>query len=437
MWRIWLLLLSVGCAHGSGGSPAERADAAHRDGRLADAYEAYAEAVCAEPARLPLARRLVETWAELGRAGTPLVRIEACNVAAGTRAYIEGLVAGARGDIDAADRAFARAEGELEERAEVVYRRGVVALNGGRAADALGHLERAAGLDASRVDVRLAMAQALVELGRAPEAVAALGGLMALEPNRAEIERARRILGGAVRANEPAMPEGIESVLRDILSALEKGDSPPDVLARAQGLAAEVSHPRVLKVAGLVLLHRGLEAEARDRLLVAAEANPLDAEPWRVIGAAAFAADRVNEALAPLREAWQRDPFDVEVARMLARVAAAGGEDTLARDAYRALTVLEPGVADHRLWLARSERKLGRLEIARRAAERGSRLQPDHIPLLVELASIEAQLTLSAPTEGERERARERTHAAVERLLEVAPEHPGAAAILNSIEPKT
>jgi len=437
MGRSCLLLLLVGCAHSANLSPAERADAARRNGRLPEAYEAYGDALCAESGRLDLARRLVETWNELGRAGTPMVRIETCTVAEGTRAYVEGLVAGARGDTSAADAALARAESLVEDHAEVAYRRGVLALNGGLAGDAVVHLERAAGFEAGRVDVRLALAQALVDLERAGEAVAGLRGILPLEPTRAELERARKVLRHAVRSAEPTLPDGVESVLLDILGELEGGTPSAAAQARAQALAEAAPHPRVLKVAGLVALHRGLEEEARTRLLVAAEANPLDPEPWRIIGSALFAGERANEALAPLREAWARDPFDVDVARMLARVTIATGDHQVARDAYHALTVLEPRVAEHHLWLARSERQIGRLEIARRAAARGSRLQPDHIPLLVELASIEAHLTLTAPTELEREAARQRTHEAVERLLEVAPEHPGAAVILDSLEPNT
>ena len=119
---------------------------------------------------------------------------------------------------------------------------------------------------------------------------------------------------------------------------------------------------------------------------------------------------------------------------MLAAASASVGEDVTARDTYRALTLLDPEVADYHLGLARMERRLGRPEAARTAAERGCSLDPQSVPLLLELASIDAELVLKAISAVERDQARERTRAEVERLLRVAPNHPAAAAILESIK---
>jgi predicted Zn-dependent protease len=190
----------------------------------------------------------------------------------------------------------------------------------------------------------------------------------------------------------------------------------------------------VLTAAGLVALNRGLSVEAGKLLAEAAALNPLDPEPMRVLGAAMYAAERPADALAPLQEAMHRAPLDVEVARMLAATASAVGRTEVARDTYRALTRLEPTVAAHHLWLARSERRLGNDEIARQSAATGCALDGQSIPLLVELASIEAALAMKAPTAKERDEARRRAHETVERLLAVAPNHPGAETILGALE---
>ena len=173
--------------------------------------------------------------------------------------------------------------------------------------------------------------------------------------------------------------------------------------------------------------HRGehpVEGEVPERV---------DADAPRALGGSLYAADRPMEALPFLRQASERDPFDADAATMLAAVATARGETVLAREAYQRLTILAPTMVENHLWLARLERQRGDLAAARRAAERGCSLTPRDVPLLVERAAIEAQLYKDASSDRERDLARDRTKNAVAALLKVAPEHPAAGAILESV----
>ncbi len=429
------LLAISACGHLLPSSAIERGEVLAREGRAVEAYEAFAEAVCENPRDVRVATEFVEIWHQLGGVGDPAAKVSRCKVSEPVVLYIEGMRAAVAGRSRDADIALARAL-ELSPpayHAEIEYRRGLVALNAGNV-DALSYLERAAGLAPARVDVRLAMARVLVDGEEYAEAVAVLRGVLALDVTPEEINKARRILGTAIDGAEPKLNPGVERTLQDILVGLEKGTPETTALVRAQALVEEVPHPRVLKVAALVALHRGLETEAVNRLEVAAELSPLDPEPWRILGMARHAGERANEAAAALGEAHRRDPFDVDVARVLASTSTQTQDFQTARDTYVDLTRLEPAVAEHYLLLARSERRLGRATAARRAAEAGVAISGQSVPLLLELASIEAQLALGAPTEDERRAARRRTEETIERLLEVAPDHPGAAAILASLE---
>ncbi|MBI3179563.1 MAG: tetratricopeptide repeat protein [Deltaproteobacteria bacterium] len=323
-----------------------------------------------------------------------------------------------------------------EAGAELAYRRGLVWLAAGNASAAREPLERAAALAPERVDARLALAQAQVELGEAQAAVATLGGILAVSPVPAELARARRILAAAVRRAEPPLAGEAEQDLTRLLAALERGEANDGDLARATALARSHVHPRVLTVAGLVAWRRGLEREATRLLNEAAALNPLDGEAQRVLGAAHYTAQRPRDALAPLKEALRRNPFDAEVARMLAAAATTEGDLEAAAAAYRRLTVLEPSVAEHHLWLARTERRLGRLSEARLAASRGAALKGDNVPLWVELASLEAQLAHEAPTPHERDDAHQRGQEALSKLMTLAPNHPAAAAITAQLDGK-
>jgi tetratricopeptide (TPR) repeat protein len=429
-----LTLILVACA--TANAPNQDADVLRRQGRNAEAYDAYARLLCGTSSNLALARRFVETWHLLGQPGRPGARLVGCDIDPPVAWFIDGLEAGTRGDIDAALAAFERAAAVAAPgaQAEIAFREGILALNADRAARAKEHLSRAAGLEPERAEIRIALAQAHVETGELGEANGVLRGLLAIEVTARDLDRARKVFAQALKRAEPPLAETAQRDVNEILAGVEAGQTGPEILQRALALAAEVQHPRVLTAAGLVALDRGLPIEAGKLLREAAELSPLDPEPMRVLGEALYASDRPADALAPLEVAMHRNPFDVEVARMLAAVASAVGSNEVARDTYRALTVLEPVVAAHHLWLARTERKLGNNQIARRAAVAGCELDAKSIPLLMELASIEATLAIKAPTARERDEARRHAHDTVERLLAVAPNHPAAEVILGTLD---
>ncbi|MEZ0313078.1 MAG: tetratricopeptide repeat protein [Myxococcota bacterium] len=440
MRRSYLAMAVVlsGCA--SGARHLRIADEARRlqqTGDQANAHRMFAEALCKEEVSLDNARAVVETWVALGKPGRADQRLERCALPVHVRGYLEGLAAAAEEQWEVAGADLMRAEATAPDdaaRAEIAYRLGLVSLEQGHIDDAIVVLQRSAGLAPLRPDVRLGLAQAQARARLFAECADTLRGVVAIPMRATDLERGRRILRNAVRAAEDPLPDSMRVELAELLTISERGVIDEQHLARVRELMTEQRHASVLMVAGVLAMRAGDHAMATVWLNEATILAPLDADPPRALGIAFFAADRPSLAVGPLRDAARRDPFDLQVRGMLAAAASKVGESDVALEAYRALTVLAPAEPDNFLWVARLERKSGRNEAARAATERGLAVQSDNVLLLVERAAISAQMTLAEREPDARRAAAEQTREAVDRLLTVAPGHPGADAIKKSVD---
>jgi len=409
----------------------------HRDGRLPESYAAYARALCAEPSDLALARQLVEVWVELGAAGDVQAVLQGCAITPASAAYLKGLVAAVRGDVQTSltslDQALQALQGP--ERVEVLYRKGLVLLGGGRFAEAEVALGEAAGLAPVRADLRLALAQSLLGQDRVAEAAALVRGIMILAPNAAEVNRARKLLRTIVAKSEAPLDANVEMTLKELLTSLSRGNPTSEEFVRIEALRQEVAHPRVLTTAGLAALNRGLMREALRYFEEAAELAPLDAEPWRALGNGLVAAHRELEAQKALLEAHARDPFDAETTRLLAQVAVSANDVSLARDMYQALCILQPSDTDALLWLTRLERRLGHWPAAEQAVRQGLLRAPKDVPLLGEAAAIAIERLERAKTnaDAEPEAARLLGREVLAALSEIAPNHPMVAGLTQAL----
>lgn len=433
-WSVLSLAILGACA---GTTPSVSEDAyrlAMSEGRWADAYVASASALCETPT-LERARERVQLWDRVGRPGEPRANLR-CELDALLARYIDGLSTAARGQHQRAAELLATAARNAlpEDRGELLYRAGVALSLGGHFEDAVAVLNTAAGADPRRIDIRLGLATAQLEaLGPAP-AIATLRSILSLAPRAREVDRARELLNRAVARSQPPMPPGLDVEVSRILAEIEKDQVSSETAVRLRGQIGQDPHPKLLTVAGLVSMKLGRLAEGSHYLVQAAAANPLDPEPLRSLGTTLYTAGQLERALPHLRDAAERDPFDIDTLKTLAEAAAAVGDIESAAGAYERLVVLEPLNPDHYLWIARMERRRGDLPSARRAAVRGCELVKRNIPLFLERASIEAQIALSASSSAERERASARTRDAVDALLDIAPGHPGAEPILESLE---
>jgi len=416
---------------------AQQAGKLQREGKQPEAYAAYGAALCAEPSSLALALELVQAWDALGQPGSPRAQLDDCPLDGATAAYLDGLADAAGGHTTEAEARLAEAEeatSDKARKAEIAYRRGIVAVRDEVFDEALASFERAAGWAPERVDIRLGMAKARLGLGQYAAVIDELRGMLSISPSPDDIQRGLQLVDATVRAAEPPLPEGIAADLEDLLSAIDRPQLDRPSMLRALDLGNELQHPRVLTVAGLAALRLGAESEGTKLLERAAALSPLDPDPPRFLGIYHYAAQRMAEALPYLRQAHQRNPLDDDVAQRLAEAATATGDHETARESYRALVILDPKIAEYRLRLARAERQLGDLDAAKRAVEAGYALDTKSIPMLLERAVINARLAHVAPTQVERDAAARLTRESVDELLEISPDHPGADSILQSLE---
>jgi len=431
-----LLLAVTACATTPKVRALDQARTAHNAGDEAAAYRFYVDALCHEDQTLATGRAVVEVWAELGKPGTIEQKLK-CKLPLAVRDYVIGLEQAQNGNWEATDATLAKAEQAAQkdqDRAEVAYRRGLVALERAQFDAAIDHLRRASGDDPLRVDVRLGLAQAQSKARLFAEAVNTLRGLVAIDVAPADLHRARRVLRGAIRDADDQLPDDVRGELQDLLTVSERGAVGEQHLVRVREILAEHHNASVLTVAGVLAMRTSDPANGAAFLNEAAVLAPLDPDPPRALGLAFYASDRPAAALGPLREAARRDPFDVQTRRLLADTASRLNETDVALEAYRALTVLTPREPENYLWVARLERKATRYEAARVAAVKGLTIQADNVALLVERAAVEAQIALAATDSHKRSEAADRTREAVDDLLAVAPGHPGADAIKKSVE---
>lgn len=429
-----LLIFACACNHQAPGAAAQQAAELRRAGQLPEAFAHYAGAVCVDTDNLDVAREFVATWDALGRPGEPAQRLD-CQLPAGTAAYMRGLVATQLGEYAAAAEAFAAAFQSVATaaRGDVRYRHGLAMLQAGDPA-AVALLAESAVLAPERIEVRLALAQAHLKNGDAENAVRNVLGAADLELAPGDVPVAQNILRRAVVALAPPLSAGVEAELQEALGQLAQGRLALEDYARLQRIGDETGHPRVLTVVGIAALQLGALPDGQRLLDRAAALNPHDPDPPRALGLSLLAGERYSDAVVQLREALRRDPFDATVAAKLAGAAERVKDGAAAVAAYRALVRLEAGAPDHYLRLARLQRQTGDLVGAQLAVERAYGLDAHNISLLLERAVIHARLARSAPTPREREQAEQRTRASVRELLALAPEHPGASAILESLE---
>lgn len=434
---LWLAFCSIVACSSNQEAVPDALAVAVRAGDWPQAYVAATSRLCVE-SNLDLARQTTELWDKAGRPSSPLYRLEDCSLDPGVLAYLEGMLAAARGAHAEAEAHFERASkrigSDMELQAEIAYRRGIVLIRAEQWQSARAVLERGVALAPVRVDLRIALARATLDAVGPGPAVSEIRSVLMLSPQPDELDRARSLLVKAVQRSQPKLDARVENELELLLADLEKDALTDESRARVRTWTSRDPHPKTLTVAGLLMMKSGNLTEGSFYLERAAALNPLDPEPLRSLGSTLYAAGRTQLALPVLQRAHERDPFDVVLAKDLATAATEVDDNAVALAAYQHLAVLVPRDPDVFLWLARLRRRAGSLVEARRAARNGVALQDTSIPLVLELASIEAQLTLSAATTSERAAAAERTRRAVAALLKIAPAHPGAKPILESIE---
>lgn len=172
----------------------------------------------------------------------------------------------------------------------------------------------------------------LVELlGLEPGHLGAAVGLATLMAERQDRQGALDVLAAALKVY-PDEPELLLTRAGIQRRAKELGDAEADA---RRVLRAHPAHPGALFELGLVLLRRGLAAEAGQMLLRRAEHRPDDPETWYYIGEARNQAGNLGGALEALEKAAALNGRDSRTWHLMGRVLDRMGRPDDAMPMYR------------------------------------------------------------------------------------------------------
>jgi tetratricopeptide (TPR) repeat protein len=298
----------------------------------------------------------------------------------------EGVRLHRAGDLEGAVRHFEAALERDSGDTDALCLLGLVRQQQGRAAEAVGLIERAA---SARPDVpayHANLGMAYRALNRPAESARAFARVLELCPadadshlNWGDTLLAMGERGAALEHLRRAVeldPQSGEARLR-LGALLLKLDRPKDALSHCQ--AAVRLRPELVDAQlalGRAWLVLGRDAEARDSYLRALRLDPNRGPAAAGMGIAAFRLRRREEALAWLRKAVELEPDSVESLRYLAEAASAYGyRDDVRRCCDRILAIDPNDASAHNTlgWFAQAE---GRSEDARTHYLRAIRLDP-------------------------------------------------------------
>jgi tetratricopeptide (TPR) repeat protein len=248
--------------------------------------------------------------------------------------------------------------------AEIAYRLGLLLLEDEQFAAARPRLEAALAAMPTRVAVRLAMAEALAELGHGLRVAEVLGPVPELGPTAAEIGRGQRLLARLANPFRGLAPK-VASRYRQALDLLDRRDLPGRAAEELRELAREQPQEGAVQLLlGLCELRLGNDAEAVAALTVAAERLPENAAPLVYLGAFHEARGRGERALGCFQQALRRNPLEARATAAMARLREGDGDLGEAERLLRRLVALQPDDAGPLRSLGRVAFAAGDLDVA-------------------------------------------------------------------------
>lgn len=233
------------------------------------------------------------------------------------------------------------------------------------------------------------------EMGRIEEAEATLQQGMAAVPEatglrlaQAEFVARHRGVAAAealLRAALEERPEapGLHLALARLLERRGRADQAMATYEHVVGAFDTRSEARDARIRLAVLLaEAGDHQRSRSLLDVVLVSDPSDVEALALRAGMALEHDRPGDAVADYQRALQAAPGSVELRARLAKAHLQAGDLEAAIGALEGVVEMAPGNVRRRLELVGLYGRAGRLGEARRAADRGLALTPDHLGLL-------------------------------------------------------
>ena len=224
--------------------------------------------------------------------------------------------------------------------------------------------------DARKFDGRFAQAEAQINAGDPPSAVALMSAVLA-RPGASRADSRRALLLRA-RAHEAMRETG--KAIEDLRAAL----------------TIEARDARALNTLGILLIDSGDTEGALEAFNRAVAVDPKHARAWSNLGNTLRTTGRFQEAAAATRRAVEAKPDYALGWNNLAAMLLDIGDESAARDAYARALALKPDPATMQA-IAHLERQRGNLDAAIEGYTRAAGAAPDDANVLLQLGGVLAE----------------------------------------------
>ena len=442
-----LVLLLVGCSHGSAGSRGsddprtvhlEAGEAALKASDPEKAIKAFEKALEVDDQSALAHRKRVESYVRLGRTQEIIAlyrqQVAASEAPYGLYALALALYASSTATADEALSLLEKAATLKPEEAEIPYRRGVIFLDRESYSLAIASFEAAVALEPQRTSFRVPLALALHHAGRQKEGMKVLSDLLTLEPTALEVAKARKV-AESLSGRFTGVPEAARHRMDQAIGWLEQADVPQNAIDLLRDVLQE--YPDLAMVHALLgLAYQRIEsgAEALLHFRRAIELSPDAALPHLYLGNFYLGKDRHTEAIAAYEQAIRNNPLMLAPHQVLAEMAMQRGDDGRAERHLRAWSLLSPRTSRPRLSLARLYTRSARIADAEVELRWVLELEPENIEAHLGLAAVSVHYFSQAKTKGARKQARREAETHLNAVSDVQPENAAVKTLRKRLD---
>jgi tetratricopeptide (TPR) repeat protein len=407
-----------------------------RAGKAAEAYGRFEEIVNNDPGNLTAHRGLVEAAYFAGKLQAVSERYQKMSVKKGSEGlghYGLGLCAVARGPghMQAALSEFESAAAQMPREADVPYRIGLVYLMNGEYEKARDSISRAMQIDPDRADVRVALAGALVRLGREQEAIETMRKILLLSPAADVARKARTLSAQVYDPLKDASPEAAQD-LKNVVDLLHQ-DSVQQALAMVDKVLRK--NPQLSFAYSLKgLAHSRLENDGEAIVSFERALQLRPESPVALVGLGDVYArlEKWQQAREYYEKAIGLDPFDLEAHKRMGELALARGDHEWAARCYSTLVLLDPENPAHRHQLGMILVQAGRLQEALATYQGILQQNDEDLEALVRLSSLHMALAEREPAARAEHRRRARGY--LQKAHQLSPDNQAVVEMLEKLE---
>jgi tetratricopeptide (TPR) repeat protein len=407
-----------------------------RAGKPDEAYRRFEDILRDEPSNLTAHRGLVEAGYYAGK----LSALERRYSELTRRKDMGGLghyglalieVAHGPGHKEAALAQFHKAQERMPNESDVPYRIGLVHLMNGDPGQAESNLSQAMSLDPDRAGIRVALASALIQLGREQEAVEVMRRILVLSPSPEEARKARAL---ASKIFDPlrAIPPDIATDLRNVTDRLAQ-----DAVQQALSLVDKVisAHPEIPFAYTLKgLAHSRLENNGEAIVAFEQALKLKPGCPATLVGLGDVYArlKKWSQARAYFEQATQLDPLDVEAHQRMGDMAMSRSDPDRAAGSYSMLVLLAPERVDFRHKWAQALMVADQVQQAVTVYEGILEIKPGDMEALIRLGALHVMLGERDPVTRDAHRDSARRY--LGKAHELNPDNQAVRDMLDKLE---